>query len=162
MPKANRKEINPTPFPFPRQFTAPPFFTGLEDAKLRSQLLLAAVNSHAQTPGVPALPTHADSVAHLRSVFQHARRFARFGAGASGLVLGAQALSFATDRASHARVALGVSLSALYAYLLVDDARRWRRFSRRRENEAVRRLDAHQPQPEYVLQQLAMAAKKGR
>ena len=105
--------------------------------------LLVAITSHAQAPLVPAVPTHADSVAHLRSVFQHARRFARFGAGASGVVLGVQALSFATDRAAPARVALGVSLSALYAYLLVDDARRWRRFSRRQENAAVRRLDAH-------------------
>jgi len=125
-------------------------------------LLLVAVNSLAQTPPVSAVPTHADSVAHLRHVFQHARRFARFGAGASAVVLGAQALSFATDRASPARVALGVSLSALYSYLLVDDASRWRRFSRRQENAAVRRLDAHQPQPEYVLQQLAIAAAKGR
>ena len=44
MPKAIHKETSSTPFPFSRQFTAPPFFTGLEDAKLRSQLLLAAVN----------------------------------------------------------------------------------------------------------------------
>lgn len=125
-------------------------------------LLLVAVASHAQTPSVSAVPTHADSVAHLRHVFQHARRFARFGAGASAVVLGAQALSFATDRASPARVALGMSLSAFYAYLLVDDARRWRRFSRRQENAAVRRLDAHQPQPDYVTQQVALAAAKGR
>ncbi|MET4076529.1 hypothetical protein [Hymenobacter sp. UYCo722] len=114
-------------------------------------LLLVAVTSHAQAPLVPAVPTHADSVAQLRHVFQHARRVARFGAGASAMVLGAQVLSFATDRASPGRVALGVSLSALYSYLFVDDAGRWRRFSRRRENEAVRRLDAHQPQPEYVV-----------
>ena len=123
-------------------------------------LLLVAVNSHAQTPLVPVVPTHADSVAHLRRVFQHARRFARFGAGSSGVVIGAQALSFAT--ASPARVALGVSLSALYTFFLVDDVRQWRRFSRRQENEAVLRLDAYQPQPEYIMQQLAIAAKRGR
>ena len=43
MLKAPRKEISPAPFPFVRQFTSPPFFVGLEDAKLQSQLLLDAV-----------------------------------------------------------------------------------------------------------------------
>jgi len=43
MPKAIRKDTSSTPFQFARQFTAPPFFMGLEDAKLKSQLLLDAV-----------------------------------------------------------------------------------------------------------------------
>lgn len=43
MPKAPRKETSPSPFPFVRQFTAPPFFVGIEDATLKSKLLLDAV-----------------------------------------------------------------------------------------------------------------------
>jgi hypothetical protein len=43
MPKAPRKTISAAPFPFVRQFTAPPFSVGLEDARLRGQLLLDAV-----------------------------------------------------------------------------------------------------------------------
>lgn len=85
-------------------------------------LVLVAFRGHAQAPLPAAPPTHADSVAILRQVFRHARRHARFGAGASGLVLGAQALSFASDRTtgSPARLALGVSVSALYTYFLAD------------------------------------------
>jgi hypothetical protein len=45
MPKANRKDTSSTPFQFARQFTAPPFFVGLEDARLKSQLLLGVVRS---------------------------------------------------------------------------------------------------------------------
>lgn len=43
MPKASRKESSGTPFPFVRQFTAPPFFVDIDDAKRKSQLLLDAV-----------------------------------------------------------------------------------------------------------------------
>ena len=103
-------------------------------------------------------------MATLRQVFRHARRHARFGAGTSGLVLGAQALSFASDRTtgSPARLALGVSVSALYTYFLADRVVDWGRFSHRREEEAVSRLEAHQPQPGYVQQRLVLAAKRSR
>ena len=43
MPKAPSKAISSTPFPFVRQFTAPPFFVDIDDAKRKSQLLLDAV-----------------------------------------------------------------------------------------------------------------------
>ena len=43
MAKSSGKEISSSAFPFVRQFTAPPFFMGLEDAKLRAQLLVDAV-----------------------------------------------------------------------------------------------------------------------
>jgi len=43
MPKANKQESDSTPFQFARQFTAPPFFVGLEDAKMKSRLLLTAM-----------------------------------------------------------------------------------------------------------------------
>jgi len=44
MPKATRQaSTSSTPFQFARQFTAPPFFVGMEDAKLKSRLLLNAV-----------------------------------------------------------------------------------------------------------------------
>jgi hypothetical protein len=43
MPKATKQGTSSTPFQFARQFTAPPFFLGLEDAKLKSRLLLNAV-----------------------------------------------------------------------------------------------------------------------
>ena len=43
MPKAPRKATSGTPFPFVRQFTAPPFFVDIDDAKRKSQLLLDAV-----------------------------------------------------------------------------------------------------------------------
>jgi hypothetical protein len=43
MPKAPRQETSSTPFPFVRQFTAPPFFVDIDDAKRKSQLLLDAV-----------------------------------------------------------------------------------------------------------------------
>ena len=43
MPKPPRKETSPAPFPFVRQFTAPPFFMDIDDAKRKSQLLLDAV-----------------------------------------------------------------------------------------------------------------------
>lgn len=43
MPKASRPETSSSPFPFVRQFTAPPFFVGIEDATLKSKLLLDAV-----------------------------------------------------------------------------------------------------------------------
>jgi len=43
MPKAPRKEVSTAPFPFVRQFTAPPFFVDIDDAKLKSKLLLEAV-----------------------------------------------------------------------------------------------------------------------
>jgi len=127
-------------------------------------LVLVAFRGHAQAPLPAAPPTHADSVAILRQVFRHARRHARFGAGASGLVLGAQALSFASDRptGSPARLALGVSVSALYTYFLADRVVDWGRFSRRREEEAVSRLETHQPQPGYVQQRLVLAAKRSR
>ena len=127
-------------------------------------LVLVALRGHAQAP-LPAAPTtHADSVATLRQVFRHARRHARFGAGASGLVLGAQALSFASDRTtgSPVRLALGVSVSALYTYFLADRVVDWGRFSRHREEEAVSRLEAHQPQPGYVQQRLVLATKRSR
>jgi hypothetical protein len=42
MPKAI-KPSSSTPFHFARQFTAPPFFVGLEDAKLKGRLLLSAM-----------------------------------------------------------------------------------------------------------------------
>ena len=127
-------------------------------------LVLVAYRGHAQAPLPLAPPTHADSVATLRQVFRHARRHARFGAGASGLVLGAQAFSFASDRptGAPARLALGVSVSALYTYFLADRVVNWGRFSRRREEEAVSRLEAHQPQPGYVQQRLVLAAKRSR
>jgi len=125
-------------------------------------LVLAVFRGHAQAPLPAAAPSHADSVATLRQVFQHARRRARFGAGGYGLVLGTQAFSFASDRptGSLALLALRVSLSALYTYFLADRVVDWGRFSRRREEEAVRRLEAHQPQPGYVEQRLVMAAAK--
>jgi hypothetical protein len=47
MPKAPRQATSATPFPFVRQFTAPPFFVDIEDAKRKSQLLLDAVQ-HAE------------------------------------------------------------------------------------------------------------------
>ncbi|MEO6994154.1 MAG: hypothetical protein ABI273_11015 [Lacunisphaera sp.] len=50
MPKANRKGTSSTPFPFARQFTAPPFFMGLEDAKLKGKLLLDEVQRPRTTP----------------------------------------------------------------------------------------------------------------
>ena len=127
-------------------------------------LVLVAFRGHAQAPLPMAPPTHADSVATLRQVFRHARRHARFGAGTSGLVLGAQALSFASDRTtgSPARLALGVSVSALYTYFLADRVVDWGRFSRRREEEAVRRFEAHQSQPGYVEHRLVLAANKSR
>ncbi len=50
MAKAPRKETSSAPFPFVRQFTAPPFFVDIEDAKLKGQLLLEAV----QHVGPPA------------------------------------------------------------------------------------------------------------
>lgn len=43
MPKATKQSSSSTPFQFARQFTAPPFFLGLEDAKLKSRLLLTAM-----------------------------------------------------------------------------------------------------------------------
>jgi len=43
MPPAPHKEVSAAPFPFVRQFTAPPFSMGIEDAKLRGQLFLAAL-----------------------------------------------------------------------------------------------------------------------
>ena len=43
MPKAPSKTVSSTPFPFVRQFTAPPFFVDIDDAKRKSQLLLDAV-----------------------------------------------------------------------------------------------------------------------
>ena len=43
MAKVPSKKINTAPFPFVRQFTTPPFFVGLEDAKLKGQLLVDAV-----------------------------------------------------------------------------------------------------------------------
>ena len=43
MPKAPSKAVSSTPFPFVRQFTAPPFFVDIDDAKRKSQLLLDAV-----------------------------------------------------------------------------------------------------------------------
>lgn len=43
MLKVPRKETSGTPFPFVRQFTAPPFFVDIDDAKRKSQLLLDAV-----------------------------------------------------------------------------------------------------------------------
>jgi len=55
-----------------------------------------------------------------------------------------------------------VSVSALYTYLLADRVVNWGRFSRRREEEAVSRLEAHQPQPGYVQQRLVLAAKRSR
>jgi hypothetical protein len=52
MPKAARKDTSSTPFQFARQFTAPPFFVGLEDARLKSQLLLGVVRSSGTAPAV--------------------------------------------------------------------------------------------------------------
>jgi len=49
MPKATRKGTTSTPFPFARQFTAPPFFVGIEDAKLKSKLLLDVVQRTRRT-----------------------------------------------------------------------------------------------------------------
>ncbi|HEY4246514.1 MAG TPA: hypothetical protein VGM64_06625 [Lacunisphaera sp.] len=53
MPKATRKGTTSTPFPFARQFTAPPFFVGLEDAKLKGKLLLEAVQRTRKTAVAP-------------------------------------------------------------------------------------------------------------
>ena len=43
MPKAPSKAVSSAPFPFVRQFTAPPFFVDIDDAKRKSQLLLDAM-----------------------------------------------------------------------------------------------------------------------
>jgi hypothetical protein len=59
MSKATRKGITSTPFPFPRQFTAPPFFVGIEDARLKSKLLLDAVQRTRKTADVPPSEKHA-------------------------------------------------------------------------------------------------------
>lgn len=125
-------------------------------------LVLVAFQGHAQVPLPAATPTHADSVATLRHVFRHARRHARLATGSYGLVLGAQALIFAVDRptSSPARLALRVSVSALYAYFLADRVVDWGRFSRRREEEAVSRFEAHQPQPSYVQHRLVLDARR--
>jgi hypothetical protein len=47
MSKATRKGITSTPFPFPRQF-----FVGIEDARLKSKLLLDAVQRTRKTVDV--------------------------------------------------------------------------------------------------------------
>ena len=47
MPKPTRQETSLPAFPFVRQFTAPPFFVGLEDAKLQGELLVDAVKQAA-------------------------------------------------------------------------------------------------------------------
>ena len=114
-------------------------------------LLLGAFRSPAQAPVPPAGPAHADSVATLRQVFRYARRHPRFGPGASGAGLGAQAASLASDRTGG---------SALFAYLVADRVRDRVRFSRCQEAAAVRRLNAHQPQPAYIAYRLALAARK--
>ena len=56
MPKAFRKDLSSAPFSLARQFTAPPFFMGLEDARLKGQLLLGAVKKSGakKTPPTPA------------------------------------------------------------------------------------------------------------
>ena len=114
-------------------------------------LLLGAFRSPAQAPVPPATPAHADSVAALRQIFRHARRHPRFGSGAPGAGLGARAASFAADRTAG---------SALFACWVVDRVRDRVRFSRRQEAAAVRRLEAHQPQPAYIADRLALAARK--
>ncbi len=53
MPKLTNKGTSSTPFQFARQFTAPPFFVGLEDAKLKSRLLLNAVEGSRKTTAKP-------------------------------------------------------------------------------------------------------------
>jgi len=47
-----RKPTRSTAFPFIRQFTAPPFFMGLEDVKLRSELLLATMKKSAAATAI--------------------------------------------------------------------------------------------------------------
>jgi len=53
MPKVPSTKVSSAPFPFVRQFTTPPFFVGLEDAKLKGQLLVDAVQ-HAGKVGKKA------------------------------------------------------------------------------------------------------------
>jgi len=53
MPKVPRKAASSEPFPFVRQFTAPPFFVDLDDAKRKSQLLLDAVQHAEPHPAKP-------------------------------------------------------------------------------------------------------------
>jgi hypothetical protein len=120
--------------------------------------LLAAFTSRGQAPISPSGPTHADSVASLHRVFARVRRNGRLAAGAAGLVLGVQALTGTLRAPTH--VGLGVGVSALYAYFLSKQAGGFNPFSRRHEADALRRLDAHQPQPVYIQHRLDLAAQK--
>jgi hypothetical protein len=123
-------------------------------------LLLAAFTSRGQAPISPSGPTHADSVASLHRVFASVRRNGRLAAGAAGLVLGVQALTGTLRAPTHVGLGVGVGVSALYAYFLSKQAGGFNPFSRSREADALRRLDAHQAQPLYIQHRLDLAAQK--
>ena len=123
-------------------------------------LLFAAFPGRGQAPAPPAGPTHADSAAALHRVFARERRSGRLAAGAAGLVLGTEVLTGTLRAPTPVGLGVGVGVSALYAYFLTKQAGGFNPFSRRREAEARRRLDAHQPQPFYIQSRLDLAAQK--
>jgi len=110
-----------------------------------------------QTVPSTGLGTHADSVATLRQVFRHHRRFARVGTFqfAPSIGFGVGALVDASNPTG--RQALNLfALSSISPYTTLEIVN-WHRYSKRREEEAVQRFEQHQPQPPYLQKRLLLA-----
>lgn len=114
-------------------------------------LALLPVASVAQVPVYRASNLQVDSVATLRELFTYNRQHARHGALLAGVIIGLQPVSFIykAENPPFAR-GLGLSLAILELGFLPGEIRGWHRFSKRSEEQAVRRLERHQPQPHYL------------
>lgn len=127
-------------------------------------LLCVSFSSSAQLFGRRSTPsplvTHEDSVAFIRHIFKEERRSGRLGVVTSGTALVSIVTSLSTDKRlqqSAWRMSLAGAGGAAMVYISVLDIMKWGRFSKRREEETVRRFEQHQPQPLYVQQRLMLA-----
>lgn len=130
-----------------------------------SALLGKAQNVPGAGPAASYTPTHADSLDLLHGVFRRSRHMARFGTFASALVVGSNtAGSLSNDyNNNHSTLrALNITSAALYSYFLVESIVDWRRYSQRREADAVRRFEQHQAQPRYVQRRMIMAVAQAQ
>lgn len=122
---------------------------------------LVVFSGQAQQPLPPTrVATHADSIATLRQVFRQSRRLTRGSTLTSGLLIGFGVAELTTPSTSTARQALSLGTLGISTAYAVQGIVNWRRYSKRREQEAVQRFDQHQPQPLYVQRRLVFAFKR--
>ncbi|TDN38087.1 hypothetical protein A8B98_00540 [Hymenobacter sp. UV11] len=129
-------------------------------------LLLALVTGSGyaqQYPSTPPTLTHADSVEILHQAFRSFRHRDHRGLALAGTVGVTQVIALTYNPSPTIPFRTGLNLVGAVGcgWLLTDYIRNLTKLSKRREEEALQRLELHQPQPQFV-QRLVIAYTSGK